>query len=94
MCDQANKNTKTIVSQLCEEMENTCSICLCEMSLFEASQIDPCKHSFHTACINRWKQVANSCPMCRSEMGSEIIYNIKINYTKKYINTIRTLIEN
>ena len=26
-----------------------------------------CGHCFHTACIKRWRNTANTCPLCRTE---------------------------
>jgi len=55
------------------ETENTdqippCSICL---SLFENGdelRILPCRHRFHSECIDQWFRSHRTCPMCRIDV--------------------------
>lgn len=62
-----------------------CSICL---SSFESSssgvtQLE-CKHSFHSSCLEKWMKVSNTCPLCRRESDTYIMYYINIKINKKY----------
>lgn len=45
----------------------TCAICL-EPAL-ENIIITPCIHKFHNICITHWKEISNSCPVCRHDMN-------------------------
>lgn len=50
----------------------TCSICLC---LLEASQevIEmPCKHIFHSECLEQWLHRHNTCPLCRTRIAADL----------------------
>ena len=42
----------------------TCSVCLSAMSQGLTRKL-PCHHTFHSGCIDRWKQTSSTCPMCR-----------------------------
>lgn len=55
---------------LSEKLETTCSVCMCDMDKDEEVSILPCKHVFHTDCINEWLVKYNyKCPICRKECG-------------------------
>ena len=45
----------------------TCSICQDDMVTTNDTTIvlDPCGHSFHRICIQRWFNINESCPNCR-----------------------------
>jgi hypothetical protein len=49
--------------------DNDCIICYQSYVLYKSKSIGcvttPCGHTFHTKCLNTWKQQKNSCPMCR-----------------------------
>jgi len=59
-CQRSVKTT----GDVCPTHKNTCSIC---MEMIESSMNTlPCKHQFHTECINKWKDEGkNTCPCCR-----------------------------
>jgi len=40
----------------------SCAICLEEITADE-TVLNPCGHSFHTACIDQWRR--GTCPVCR-----------------------------
>ena len=49
--------------------DNTCAICLCEMTDDESIYTIPeCNHKFHTNCALQWYRQTNqtNCPLCRS----------------------------
>ena len=43
---------------------STCSVCLGGIKNGNSRTL-PCNHTFHSRCIDRWKQNSNTCPMCR-----------------------------
>jgi len=44
--------------------EDECSICLISLNRGETTTTD-CKHAFHIACLQEWRKVFLSCPLCR-----------------------------
>ncbi|XP_022740524.1 E3 ubiquitin-protein ligase RING1-like [Durio zibethinus] len=50
---------------------NDCSICLEEFKVDEEAREMPCKHLFHSGCVEKWLQIHGSCPVCRFLMPSE-----------------------
>lgn len=46
---------------------SSCAICLNEYVLDESLRTLPCKHSYHTECIDKWLTEVNKCPLCRQE---------------------------
>ncbi|CAN6382163.1 unnamed protein product [Urochloa humidicola] len=47
--------------------EGTCSVCLAELEDGEAlKMLIPCKHYFHTACVDEWLRKSATCPICRA----------------------------
>lgn len=43
-----------------------CSICMCAVTGQEdAASLDKCVHAFHFACIVKWGETTNQCPMCK-----------------------------
>ena len=47
-------------------MEN-CSICL-ESIEDLCGELTLCKHKFHPKCINKWKKIKTTCPLCRMKI--------------------------
>ena len=49
-----------------------CSICMCAVTGEEdAASLDKCTHAFHFACIVKWGETTNQCPMCKVRHRSE-----------------------
>ena len=60
--------------------ENPCSICT-EPLRPDTSRTLPCNHTFHNRCIDRWKRVSLTCPMCRAPFDQPE-YNLRIDITR------------
>ncbi|KAK8533916.1 hypothetical protein V6N13_028394 [Hibiscus sabdariffa] len=56
-----------------EESGSGCSICLEEFEVDEEAREMPCKHVFHSGCIEKWLQIHGSCPICRFLMPAETV---------------------
>jgi hypothetical protein len=48
-----------------------CVICLDELEVGGVAKEMPCKHRFHTNCIEKWLGIHGSCPVCRYTMPVE-----------------------
>lgn len=48
--------------------DTDCSICMDEISTGTPFTLTPCKHYYHTECLNRWKYRSNRCPCCRASL--------------------------
>ncbi|CAA2983618.1 E3 ubiquitin- ligase RING1-like [Olea europaea subsp. europaea] len=53
------------------EPGSECPICLTEYELNGEVKEMPCKHKFHSDCIDKWLRVNGSCPVCRYNMPVE-----------------------
>ncbi|PSS33687.1 E3 ubiquitin-protein like [Actinidia chinensis var. chinensis] len=45
-----------------------CAICLGEYEIGGEAKEMPCKHRFHSGCIEKWLRIHGSCPNCRYKM--------------------------
>jgi hypothetical protein len=55
-----------IRSILCARQNICCPICLGAFAPdHPITEISPCGHYFHRACLNQWAHVNTSCPLCR-----------------------------
>jgi DNA-directed RNA polymerase subunit RPC12/RpoP len=48
-----------------------CSICKEEYKVGDVAKMLPCNHYFHVACIDRWLERSNMCPLCRYELETD-----------------------
>jgi hypothetical protein len=48
-----------------------CNICI-EHIIDEDKYITKCNHIFHKECINKWLQLNNKCPYCRTELTTPL----------------------
>lgn len=48
-----------------------CSICLEAYEVGGEAREMPCKHKFHSGCIEKWLGLHGSCPICRYAMPAE-----------------------
>ncbi|KAL2326889.1 hypothetical protein Fmac_020316 [Flemingia macrophylla] len=54
------------VEEGCGDLE--CVVCLEEFGVGGVAKKMPCKHKFHSGCIEKWLGIHGSCPVCRYEM--------------------------
>lgn len=50
-------------------MANECCICLMLCTSHEKVWSEPCGHTFHSACIEEWAMINQTCPVCRNELS-------------------------
>lgn len=56
-----------------ESKDEMCVICIVDFEKDAALRMLPCKHKFHTKCIDQWLANNSKCPICRTEMLDYII---------------------
>lgn len=44
---------------------DNCDICMEDITTHEATTL-VCRHRFHSSCINKWINLRNHCPYCRT----------------------------
>ncbi|KAK4716076.1 hypothetical protein R3W88_014414 [Solanum pinnatisectum] len=50
------------------ELTEKCSICMSRYLPGSKAYNMPCKHSFHSGCIETWLLKTPSCPICRCKL--------------------------
>ena len=58
-------NTKTLTTELEDNLLNECSICLEEFEIGNQITELPCHHPFHAHCLSLWIKENQNCPLCR-----------------------------
>ncbi|CAK0817897.1 unnamed protein product [Prorocentrum cordatum] len=48
--------------------EKECAVCMQSLHCDDVATITTCQHTFHWRCLEKWGQVSNSCPTCRSDL--------------------------
>jgi hypothetical protein len=48
-----------------------CSICLCKIECEKKTVLTCCNKIYHNECIEHWKLINRSCPLCRSNIITE-----------------------
>jgi len=61
---QRRRSALTIKNLTEKQKEDPCSICLDDHS-DDAAFLPKCQHYFHKACMERWLEQKNSCPLCQ-----------------------------
>nr|DAD34894.1 TPA_asm: hypothetical protein HUJ06_005534 [Nelumbo nucifera] len=51
-----------------EEGDGECAICLEGWEIGGEAREMPCKHKYHSSCIEKWLGLHGSCPICRFKM--------------------------
>merc|ERR550514_1162544 len=57
---------------LLDATNSKCSVCLDEYTAGSRATRMLCGHLFCTSCIREWLSIANSCPVCRFELATDI----------------------
>jgi len=52
-----------------DETKKMCVICISEWKNNQHIRKLPCKHEFHSKCIDKWLKQKRSCPICRGEVS-------------------------
>ena len=68
-----------------------CPVCLDENELNKDFTRLPCKHCFHTTCIEKWLLENNDCPMCKRDFRChEYFQKPDPNYKNRiFLNELR-----
>ncbi|KAJ3130194.1 hypothetical protein HK098_005441 [Nowakowskiella sp. JEL0407] len=80
--DRMSVRSSTMSSTRSAIGADTCAVCLEDYEDGDVLRELPCKHLFHSACIDRWlTSRSNECPLCKREAGPAIQapQNIYIN---------------
>lgn len=57
-------------------LNDSCPICMNIMNENTSRTLE-CGHTFHTACIDRWRRRSHTCPNCRAPFDQQV-YKVKI----------------
>lgn len=73
-CPPENSAAEVVID-VCEEeikaKNSDCSICIADIKKGEMCLIlSPCCHGFHFACVSRWLEDKETCPLCRTPVTS------------------------
>ena len=52
--------------------DDTCSICLEEMSMPTRITVEKCHHIFHRTCLSTWEETSDTCPTCRGPLKTPV----------------------
>ncbi len=64
-----NLNTNNgYISFILRKHDEDCSICLTKKFTKETIHVTECGHIFHKACLLKWKEQQNTCPICKSNI--------------------------
>lgn len=74
-----------------DTISKECSICMTNIAT-DKSIVLPCKHSFHSNCIDRWFKENNTCCLCRSKVKhtTSIVHEQKVE--KKKLRFLKRLL--
>lgn len=56
--------------------DDTCSVCLEDLTQEDRAATSPCHHNFHLECIKKWRADHGECPICRAKID-HMIYDVK-----------------
>jgi len=52
-----------------ERFDHRCAICIVDYQLGDKVRLLPCKHSYHTKCIDAWSDQHSKCPICKMDFN-------------------------
>ncbi len=52
---------------------SSCRICLLEFDNASIKKTTTCQHEFCEACLNKWLETHNTCPICRSVLHNNVV---------------------
>ena len=55
-----------------EEEPSTCVVCQAGMVVGERARTLPCRHQYHTECIDQWLGAHKTCPVCKAEVKAAV----------------------
>jgi len=58
-----------------DENQKTCMICLNDFHDGDNCRRLPCRHMFHTSCVNEWLRRCTDCPICKDNVDRAIRHN-------------------
>jgi hypothetical protein len=66
-----NDEISSLKTRQCTTFMDGASCCICTEDYKIGSNIKtlPCKHEFHTDCVDKWLIINASCPMCRASIA-------------------------
>ena len=53
------------------DLEDKCTICLCNFKIEDQLYKTSCSHKFHTDCLGTWLNMKKTCPQCTSSVEPE-----------------------
>jgi len=65
---QPNHAQVTLYKNLKNKEDKSCPICFDEYKDSSVILETKCHHLFHEECINKWKSINHSCPICRKNI--------------------------
>ena len=75
---QVVNNRKSIALLTEEKKEETCTICLCDIAMYQEAKLDSCDHKFCMPCIKDWgENCENTCPNCK-KVFKKIIWDDEV----------------
>jgi len=51
--------------------EPSCSVCISDFERGDQLRLLPCKHAFHSRCVDQWLTVNANCPLCRKSIFAD-----------------------
>jgi len=76
-----------------DESKNNDAECPVCMSEFNNAVTTTCQHSFCFECLEQWKTVSNTCPLCRVSLSNENNTEANLSLILSYMDIINIILE-